>query len=135
VRRRNMPVTVLNAVQELDEQIALARRVAQQRANLDHGLRVEPAPLWVATDAAFAAQCRRINDRYVAHAPSPAVCVRSRLFTIMASVEEIAVFIDMRSEVQRVLAYQALCQLRIAPFQRLDDRHVIDDRARRAVFL
>ena len=41
----------------------------------------------------------------------------------------------MQREAQGVLASELRRRLGVAPLQRLDDRHVIDDRARRAVVL
>src|SRR5205085_2869323 len=52
-----------------------------------------------------------------------------------ASVEEITVLFDVGGKAQRMLAYEPLGELGSAAFQRLDDVHVLDDRARRAVLL
>ena len=52
-----------------------------------------------------------------------------------AGVEKIAVLLDMRGEPQRVLARQPLGEFGVAAFERLDDPHMIDDRAGRAVVL
>jgi hypothetical protein len=54
---------------------------------------------------------------------------------IAGRIEKIAVFFDMGGETQRVLARQPRRLVGVAPLQRLDDRHVIDDRARRAIVL
>src|ERR1700687_5981097 len=89
----------------------------------------------MAAYAAFAAERRRIDDRDLAHARPPRGCVRPRSSRVMASVEEVTMFFDMSGKVQRVLSYQGLGALGIALFQRFDDPHVIDDRARRAVAL
>src|SRR3989304_3928098 len=49
------------------------------------------------------------------------------------SIEIVDVPLDMRGEVERVLADQPLGQLGVARLQRLDDVHVVDDRAPRPV--
>src|ERR1700694_4597075 len=100
MRRRNMAVAVLDAMQKLDQQIAPARRTPKQRADLGHRLRVERAPLRMTADAAFAAERRRVDDRDFAHARPPRGCVRSRPSPAMASVEKVAVFFDMRGKVE-----------------------------------
>src|SRR6202011_1742934 len=110
-----MSVAVLDAMQELDQQIALARGRPKQRADLDQRLRIDGTSLRMAADAAFAAERRRIDDRDFAHARPPRGCVRSRPSRVMASVEEVAIFFDMRGKVQRVLAYQRLGKLGIRP--------------------
>src|SRR5579864_9671193 len=51
------------------------------------------------------------------------------------SVQEIPILFDMRGKIERVLPRQRLGALGIAPLQRLDDLHVIDDRALRAIVL
>ena len=51
------------------------------------------------------------------------------------SAEKIAVAIDVRRQIERVLAGEPLRQLGIALLERLDDVQVIDDRAGRAVVL
>jgi hypothetical protein len=48
---------------------------------------------------------------------------------------EIAVLVDVRREVERMLPHEALCKLGVAALERFDDLHVIDDRPRRAVAL
>src|SRR5260370_22248389 len=50
-------------------------------------------------------------------------------------VEKIAVLLDMRGKSQRVLAREALGKVGVAPFQRVNDPHVVRDRARRAIAL
>src|SRR5579862_699908 len=52
-----------------------------------------------------------------------------------ALFEEIPVLLDMRRQVERVLARQRLGSLGVAPLERLDDLHMIDDRALRAIVL
>ena len=49
--------------------------------------------------------------------------------------EKIAIAIDVRRKIERVLARQALGQFGIAPLQRFDDLQMIDDRAGRAIVL
>src|SRR5438045_5671379 len=54
----------------------------------------------------------------------------------MASLfEEVAVLFDVRSKVERMLAYQPLGELGVAKLERLDDAHMVDDRPRCAVAL
>src|SRR5512133_2287453 len=71
-------------------------------------------------------------DRECARLREPSSCFRP-LFA--CSVEKIAMRLDMRGEPQRVLARQPLGELRIAPFERLDDPQMVRNRARRPVFL
>lgn len=52
-----------------------------------------------------------------------------------ASIEEIAILLDVRRKVERVLSNEPLGQLGVAALQRLDDAHVIGNRAGRAIFL
>src|SRR5579864_5149657 len=49
--------------------------------------------------------------------------------------EEVASAIDVRREIQRVLASQPLGQLGVAPLERFDDLQMIDDAARGAIAL
>jgi len=60
---------------------------------------------------------------------------RARRTVPSARIEKVAVLLDMRGEPQRVLARQALGQLRVAPFERLDDPEMVGNRPRRAVVL
>src|ERR1700759_1261929 len=50
-------------------------------------------------------------------------------------VEKIAMLLDMRGEPERVLARQPFGEFGVAAFQRLDDPHMVDDRAGRAIVL
>ena len=52
MRRGEMPVVVLDQVQMLDQQVAPARPVGQQRAHLVERLRVDLAALWACAGAA-----------------------------------------------------------------------------------
>src|SRR6516162_9264785 len=61
--------------------------------------------------------------------------VASSPVIIVYRVEKIAVLLDMRGEPQRMLARQPRGEFRVAPFERLDDPHMIRDRTRRPVFL
>jgi hypothetical protein len=59
---------------------------------------------------------------------------RRRLFS-NELVEEIAVPIDVRRQVQRMLARQALRKLRVTALQRFNDLQMVDDGARRTIAL
>src|SRR4029453_14875257 len=48
-------------------------------------------------------------------------------------VQEIAMRIDVRGEVERMLAHEALRELGVASLQSLDDAHMVDDRALSAI--
>src|SRR5580704_7634700 len=50
-------------------------------------------------------------------------------------VEKVAIALDVRREVERVLPGKPLGQLSVPMLDRLDDFQVIDDRARRAIVL
>src|SRR6185312_6496778 len=69
-----------------------------------------------------------IDDRLLVHRPSPAPVPLMAI--VMESIEEIAMLFDVGGEVERVLAHQPLGELGVPLFQRFDDAHVIDDRAR-----
>src|SRR6478609_4641522 len=45
------------------------------------------------------------------------------------SVQIVGVFLDVLGEAERVVAHECLGPLRIAPLERLDDRHMVADRA------
>src|SRR5579862_3165052 len=67
---------------------------------------------------------------------SVVACVIGRVLSLRSfrpSVQKIAVLLDMGGEIECVLAVEALGELGVAPLQRLDDLHVIGDRAGRAV--
>src|SRR5947207_15954712 len=49
--------------------------------------------------------------------------------------EKVTMFFDVRGKVERVLAHQPLGEFRVATLERLDDPHVIDNRARCAIVL
>jgi hypothetical protein len=49
VRGRKMPVTVLDQVQKFDQQVALARPVAEQRLNLVESIGIDLPPLRLRT--------------------------------------------------------------------------------------
>src|SRR5689334_7040626 len=51
------------------------------------------------------------------------------------SIEEVAKLVDVRREVQRMLAHEPLGELGITALQRLDDLHVIDYAPRGAIGL
>src|SRR5690348_15287324 len=51
------------------------------------------------------------------------------------SVEKIAVAVDVRGQIERVLAGEPFGELGVAPLERLDDLQMVDDRARRPVVL
>src|SRR5215469_11971024 len=82
------------------------------------------ASSWVPVGPAWTCVMSRMRT------PSSAFPLIRRLLT-----QKIPVFFDMCRKAQRVLAGQARRRLGVAPFERLDDRHVIDDRARRAIVL
>jgi hypothetical protein len=44
----------------------------------------------------------------------------------VGSFQEIAVLLDVRGEIERMLAHEALGELGVALLQRLDDPHVVD---------
>src|SRR4051812_39329401 len=67
-----------------------------------------------------------------AHASAGSSCRTAELIT---SVEKIAMLVDVRRKVERVLPDQPLGQFGIAALQRLDDAHVIGDRSGGAVLL
>src|SRR5262249_37691786 len=61
--------------------------------------------------------------------------MRGRAREGVCRVEKIAVLLDMRGEPQRVLTCQPLGKSRVAAFERLDDPHMVNDRAGRPVVL
>src|ERR1700736_5994007 len=56
-------------------------------------------------------------------------CRRERCARGSRSVQKIAVLVDVRGEVQRVLTHQPLGELGVALFEGFDDAHMVDDRA------
>src|SRR5947209_5542187 len=50
-------------------------------------------------------------------------------------LQKVAMLLYVRGEIERMLAHEAFGELRIPALERLDDAHVIDDRARRAIAL
>src|ERR1700741_844115 len=83
------------------------------------------ASTWRPLGALFAARLRPMRDTSTTEVDAIGA----------ASVQEVAVFLDVRGEIERMLAHQPLGELRVAVFQRLDDLHVIDDRSRGAIAL
>src|SRR5580765_8335509 len=79
------------------------------------------------SDARAPCACRPAR-RYRPPIPASSDCSRN-------SVEEVAVLLDVCREIERMLAHQPFGEFRVALLERLDDAHVIDNRALRAVAL
>src|SRR5690348_13744194 len=86
---------------------------------------ITSAPIQARSCVAVGAACTCPISRM--RTPSSALLIL--VSSVAFRVEKIAVRFDMRGETQRVLARQALGEIRIAPLQRLDDAHVIGYRA------
>jgi len=90
-----------------------------------------PRRRWQRDRGALRTSTGALGQRLRLRVTDPGGAVRAA----QALVQEIAVAIDVRREVERVLARETLGQLRIASFEGLDDFQVIDDRACGAVAL
>ena len=63
-------MAILDPVQELDQQIAPARRVAEQRPHVGERLRIHRAPLRLRAHRTRAAKLRDVDYRLLRHAES-----------------------------------------------------------------
>src|SRR5271165_5946238 len=87
--------------------------------------------------SALLIHCLQLSSRPAPGLPGMTSDSKSREVSDIVThrVEEVAVPLDMRRKPQRVLARQPLGEFGITAFDRRDDLHMIDDRARRPVFL
>ena len=128
MRRGQVSVAILDPVQEFDQQIAPAGRVAEQRGDVRGRLRRRARAPWAGCAGRAScpgAKCRRRRSR----------SWNALISVIDNSCEKVAILLDVRGKVERMLADQSLGELGVAALERLDDAHVIDDRARGAVGL
>ena len=73
-----------------------------------------------------------IHRRHLLRTTRGALAATGRRFI---QPEKVAISIDMRGQIERVLAREPLGQFGIALLERLDNLQVIDDRARRPIIL